>query len=110
MEVTTTTNQSITFSCRDTTESSFTITYVKEGADTSTDLVTSGTYLKGRLSFSLTLTLDPEQFYMFYVSDSTREVCRHKVYVTNQDVTTFSIDDGVYESQASSGDEFITLD
>lgn len=112
MEVTTTSNQTLQFTCRETTDSTFTVRYVYEGANSEETISPdpAGTYADGQVTFTLNLTLQEETFYMFYISDSVREICRHKVYVTDQDVETYKIEAGEFVKQASDGDEFITHD
>lgn len=110
MKVLPTSNQTVTFNCRETSDSTFTITYISESSRVEaqeTDV--SGTYSNGKVTFSIDLALVENTFYMFYIEDSTREICRHKVFVTNQDISDYKINTGKYTEASSSNTTYTII-
>jgi hypothetical protein len=109
MIVAPTTNQSFKFESRETNATSFEVTYIREGANDSNNVTLSGSYQNGQVQINTNLNLKENTYYLFIVTESGSELCRHKVFVTDQQVDSYKITTNTYSSANSFEDDYIVI-
>lgn len=103
-------NQTFRFESRETNETNFTLLYIKEGTQESNTLNASGSYQHGQVVINANINLSVSSYYLFLVKDSSGdELCRHRVFCTDQDIDQFSVDNNTYVEADSFVNEYITI-
>lgn len=109
MIVAPTANQVFKFESRETNATSFEITYIREGANNSNTVTLSGSYQNGQVQINANINLVENTYYLFIVMESGIELCRHKVFVTDQQVENYNITTNTYSSANSYEDDYIVI-
>lgn len=84
------------------------ITFIDEQTNTSEDAILGALSTESFYkTIEVTINLVNGRFYMAVFFDGTTEIFRDKVFVTDQPIQTFSVNQGVYEYAPSTPNEYI---
>ncbi len=109
MIVTTTSNQTLKFESRETDATSFDVTYIREGANQEVTNTLNGSYVNGQVVITTNFDLQENTYYLFILKVSGKELCRHKVFVTDQSIDTYKITKSTYDNASSFEDDYIVI-
>lgn len=115
MLITTTVNTAFTFNARTPSVDSFELVYTNEATNEDTTVALVGAaYADGRISFTASLGLSENVFYLFRVNEdlggSKRELCKQKVFVTDQDVDAYKITTGEFVDADNGDNTFVVYE
>ena len=103
------TAQEITVYAREHTATTYTVTVIDEGLNSTTSTAdVDGVYVDGLLTLDISYDFLTDSFYAVQIYADSKLIAFHKIYITNQDLEKYSVLDDYYTQINKANTTYIT--